>query len=65
MKPWMLPWLLPVALVAGVLIVVVFSANEALAAAVAGVLLLPLLWRLYSPRRGEHDDTNYWRLPRR
>jgi hypothetical protein len=31
---------------------------------VAGVVLVPVLWRLHFPGRGEDDDTNYWRLPR-
>jgi hypothetical protein len=35
-----------------------------LAAVVAGVALIPVLWRLRFPGRGENDGTNYWRLPR-
>ena len=65
MKTWMLPWLLPVGLIAAVVFVVVFNPYEALAAVVAGVVLVPLLWRLHFPGRGgDDDDTNYWRLPR-
>jgi hypothetical protein len=60
----MLPWLVPVALLGAVVFVVVFSPYEALAALVLGVLLVPVLWRLYFPGRGDDDDTNYWRLPR-
>jgi hypothetical protein len=64
MKTWMLPWLFPVGLIASVVFVVVFNPYEALAAVVAGVVLVPVLWRLHFPGRSEGDDTNYWRLPR-
>jgi hypothetical protein len=64
MKLWMLPWLLPLGLVGSVVFVVVFNPYEALAAGVAGVVLVPVLWRLHFPGGGEDDDTNYWRLPR-
>lgn len=64
MKTWMLPWLFPVALLGAVVFVVVFNPYEAVAALVAGVLLVPVLWRLHFPGRGDDDDTNYWRLPR-
>lgn len=64
MKSWLLPALVPVGLITGVVLVVVFNPNEALAAVVAGVLLVPVLWRLYFPGRGERDDTNYWRMRR-
>lgn len=60
----MLPWLFPVALLGSVVFVVVFNPYEALAAVVAGVVFVPVLWRLHFPGRGEDDDTNYWRLPR-
>jgi hypothetical protein len=63
MKTWMLPCLMPVGLIGSVVFVVVFDPYEALAALVAGVLLIPLLWRLHFPG-GDDDDTNYWRLPR-
>jgi hypothetical protein len=64
MKTWMLPWLFPVGLLGAVVFVVVFSPYEALAALVAGVLLVPVLWGLHFRGRGDDDDTNYWRLPR-
>jgi hypothetical protein len=64
MKTWMLPWLFPLGLIGSVVFVVVFSPYEALAALVAGVVLVPVLCRLHFPGRGDGDDTNYWRLPR-
>jgi len=59
----MLPWLFPVALLGSVVFVVVFNPYEALAALVAGLVLVPVLWRVHFPGRGD-DDTTYWRLPR-
>ncbi len=64
MKAWILPLLLPLALIGGVILVVVFNHHEVLAGVVAGVLLVPVLWRVYLPTRGEHDDANYWRMRR-
>lgn len=64
MKTWILPLAFPLGMVAAVVFVVVFSPYEALAAFVAGVLLVPVLWRLHFGGRGEDDDTNYWRIRR-
>jgi hypothetical protein len=64
MKTWMLPWLFPLGILGSVVFVVVFHPYEALAAVVAGVVLVPVLWRLHFPGRGDDDETNYWRLPR-
>jgi hypothetical protein len=64
MKTWMLPFLFPVGLLGAVVFVVVFSPYEALAALVAGVLLVPVLWRLHFPAQAGDEDTNYWRLRR-
>ena len=61
MKTWMLPWLFPVGLLGAVVLVVVSSPYEALVAVAAGVLLVPVLWRLRVPASGEDSDTNYWR----
>jgi hypothetical protein len=64
MKTWMLPLLVPAGLIGSVVFVVVFDPYQALAAGVAGALLIPVLWRRNSPGRGGDEDTNYWRLPR-
>jgi hypothetical protein len=64
MKTWMLPWLFPVGLLGAVVLVVVSSPYEAFAAVGAGVLLVPVLWRLHFPPPGDDGDTNYWRIKR-
>jgi len=60
----MLPWLLPLGLLGSVVFVVVFDPYASIAAAVLGLLLVPVIWRARFASRGEDDDTNYWRLPR-
>ena len=57
----MLPWLFPVGLLGAVVLVVVSSPYEALVAVAAGVLLVPVLWRLRVSPSGEDRDTKYWR----
>jgi hypothetical protein len=42
----------------------VFNPYEAIAAVVAGVVLIPVLWRVHFADRGDADDTNYWRIRR-
>jgi hypothetical protein len=64
MKTWMLPWLLPVGMLGAVVLVVVSSPYEALAAVGLGLLLVPVLWRLRFPASREDADTSYWRFKR-
>jgi hypothetical protein len=64
MKTWMLPFVFPVGMVVAVVFVVVFNPYEAIAAVVAGVVLIPVLWRVHFADRGDADDTNYWRIRR-
>jgi len=58
----MLPWLFPVGLLGAVVLIVVTSPYEALAAVGVGVLLVPVLWRIHVPPPGDDADTNYWRI---
>jgi hypothetical protein len=59
MKTWMLPWLFPVGLLGAVVLVVVSSPYEAVAAVALGAVLVPVLWRLHFGPAS--DDTSYWR----
>jgi hypothetical protein len=64
MKTWMLPFVFPVGLLGAVVLVVVSSPYEAFAAVGAGVLLVPVLWRVHFRPPGDGSDTNYWRIKR-
>ncbi len=62
MKTWMLPWLFPIGLLGSVVLVTVFGDYAPLAAVVAGLLLVPVLWRVHFPGSDEDADTRYWRI---
>ena len=62
MKTWMLPWLFPVGLLGAVVLVVVTDPYAPLAAVVAGVVLVPVLWRVHFRPAGDDAETNYWRM---
>ena len=65
MKTWMLPFVFPVGLLGAMVFIVVTSPYEALATVVAGILLVPVLWRMHFRPPGDDGDTNYWRITRR
>jgi hypothetical protein len=58
----MLPFVFPVGLLGTVVLIVVSSPYEALAAVALGLVLAPILWRVKF--RPDGDETKYWRIKR-